>query len=157
MKAATTMGWTTTLKLPGVFGVNHRFNPHLTGFLAYKQTLHRPEEDIDPDYDVYDGAAGNRLCHRSDHGPYQWVFTMFIWTRRKGTVRSTIPVNISLTKQFQRGSISLSGRRGYAYTSATAENLGTYEYYEAALSADYNFTRRLTGDIRRCIRQSRLS
>ena len=133
-------------EVTGRLRANHRFNPHLTGFLVYEHTLHRPEEDIDPDYDVYDGAAGVDYAIGPTTDLTAGIHYVYL-DEDEGDSESTIPVNFSLTRRFQRGSISLAGEGGYAYTTATAENLGTYEYYEAGLSADYTFTRRLTGDI----------
>ena len=56
-------------------------------------------------------------------------------------------MNFDLTKRFQHGSLSLSGEGGYDRTTVSAENLGYYVYYGVALAGDYEFNRRLSGDI----------
>ena len=43
--------------LVGRIRLNHRFNPHLTGFAAYQHTQHQFDEDIN-DYKIYDGSIG---------------------------------------------------------------------------------------------------
>lgn len=133
-------------EITGRFRGNCRFNPHLTGFLAYEQTLHRPVEELDPDYDVYDGAAGIDYAIGPTMDLTVGVHYVYLDVE-DGDSESMTPVNVSLKKRFQHGSVSLSGEGGYGYTSVTAENLGVYEYYEASLAADYAFTRRLKGDI----------
>ncbi|BBO67317.1 hypothetical protein DSCA_12470 [Desulfosarcina alkanivorans] len=125
---------------------NHRFNPRLTGYLAYEQTLHRADEDSEVDYDVYDGAVGIDYAIGPTMDLSAGLHYVYLDVD-DGDSESVTPVNISLTKRFQRGSISFTGEGGYNYTSVTAENLGVYEYYEAGLSADYAFTQRLTGDV----------
>jgi hypothetical protein len=125
---------------------NHRFNPHLTGFLAYEHTLHRSDEDAEIDYNVYDGAVGVDYAIGPTMDLSVGLHYVYLDVD-EGDSESVTPVNISLTKRFQHGSISLTGDGGYNYTSVTAENLGVYEYYEAGLTADYAFTPRLTGDV----------
>ena len=125
---------------------NHRFNPHLTGFLAYEHTLHRSDEDAEIDYNVYDGAVGIDYAVGPTMDLSVGLHYVYLDVD-DGDSESVTPVNISLTKRFQHGSISLTGEGGYTYTSVTAENLGVYEYYEAGLTADYAFTPRLTGDV----------
>lgn len=125
---------------------NHRFNPHLTGFLAYEHTLHRPEEDIEPDYDVYDGAAGIDYAIGPTMDLSLGIHYVYLDVD-EGDSESFTPLSVSLTKRFRQGSISLTGEGGYAYTSVASENLGVYEYYDAGISADYAFTRRLSGDV----------
>ncbi|GAB6905482.1 hypothetical protein JCM12296A_13170 [Desulfosarcina cetonica] len=126
---------------------NHRFNSHFTGFIEYQYTLHEAKEETAVDYTIQDGAVGFDYAI----GPTMDLSVGFHYTYLNvdgGDNKSFTPVNVSLTKQFQRGSISLTGEGGYDYTTLTAENLGTYEYYDVGLSGDYAFTRRLSGDIR---------
>ncbi len=60
---------------------------------------------------------------------------------------SGTPINLDFTKTFQRGSVALNAGGGYNYTTVSAENLGYYVFYGGGLTADYQFTRRITGDV----------
>jgi len=55
----------------------------------------------------------------------------------------------------ERGSASLTGSGGYDGAYFGAENLGLSTFYEAGLEADYNLTRRITGDIFGSYRQDK--
>jgi len=68
---------------------------------------------------------------------------------------SGITANAIFEKTFRRGSVSLTGSTGYFGAYLGAEDLGLSIYYEAGLEADYNLTRRITGDIFGSYRQDK--
>lgn len=130
----------------GLFRLNHRVNPRLTGFMEYTHTWHQADHETQLDYQVYDGGIG-----------FSYAFdpTMDLTMSVHYIVRnienddneSSTPVNVNFVKRFQRGSLTLSGEGGYQYTTMTAESLGAYRYYTAEAIADYYFLPRLFGDI----------
>ncbi|BBO88601.1 outer membrane beta-barrel protein [Desulfosarcina ovata] len=126
--------------------LNHRFNPHFTGFLEYQYTRHRPDEGTEDDYKVHGSGIGFDYAVDPTMD-FSMSVHYLIRDQQDGENETETPVNLSLNKRFQRGSISLSGAGGYDYTAVTAENLGVYMYYEAAIAADYAFTSRLAGDL----------
>ncbi|WP_319409008.1 outer membrane beta-barrel protein [uncultured Desulfosarcina sp.] len=130
--------------LVGRLRLNHRFNPHFTGFVGYAHTFHDNDDDSD-DFQIYDGSIGfdYAISKSMDLG---MSVHYFVRDFEDSHDQSETPVNLSLSKRFQSGSISLDGEGGYNYTTTSAENLGYYTYYQGGLSADYAFTRRLTGD-----------
>lgn len=131
--------------LVGRLRLNHRFNPHFTGYVGYAQTFHDYDDDSD-DYQIYDGSIGFDYAISKT---MDWGMSVHYFVRDfdDSKDQSETPVNINLSKQFQRGSLSLDGEGGYNYTTTSAENLGYYIYYQGGLSADYTFTRRLSGDV----------
>ena len=131
--------------LVGRLRLNHRFNPHLTGFAAYQHTLHQFDDEIN-DYKIYDGSIGFEYAIDPS---MDFTLEVHYFVRDFDVTEdeSETPVNFNLTKRFQHGSLSLSGEGGYDRTTVSAENLGYYVYYGAALAADYEFNRRLSGDI----------
>ena len=129
----------------GQLRLNHRFNPHFTGFAGYAHTFHDYDDDGD-DFQVYDGFVGfdYAISKTLDFGMSAHYVALDF---EDGSDQSETPVNINLSKRFQHGSISLNGEGGYDYTTTSSENLGYYLFYQAGLTADYAFTRRLTGDV----------
>jgi hypothetical protein len=130
--------------LVGRLRLNHRFNPHFTGYVGYAHTFHDFDDDGD-DFQIYDGSIGfdYAISMSMDLGMSAHYFVRDF---EESQDQSETPVNINLSKRFQRGSINLDGEGGYDYTTTSAENLGYYIYYQGGLSADYAFTRRLSGD-----------
>lgn len=130
--------------LKGSLRLNHRFNPHFTGFAGYAHTHHAYDDNGD-DFQIYDGSIGfdYAIDKTMDLGMSVHYFTRDIKDRHD---QSSTPVNLNFAKRFKRGSIGIDGEGGYDYTTTSAENLGYYIYYQGGLRADYEFTRRLSGD-----------
>ena len=129
--------------LVGDLRLNHRFNPHFTGFVGYAHTFFDYDDDGD-DFQVYDASIGfdYAISKSMDLGI---SVHYFVRDFEDSQDQSETPVNINLSKRFQHGSISLDGEGGYNYTTTSAENLGYYIFYQGGLSGDYEFTRRLKG------------
>lgn len=139
--------------LYGSLRLLHRFTRHTTGFLGYAHTYHKYEYgDETPllvDYTIHDAFIGfdydtDETTHLSMSVHY---FVRDLEDVETSSDDASIPVNLDFIKTFQRGSIGLNVEGGYDYTTLTAENLGYYEYYGGGLTADYEFTRRITGDV----------
>jgi hypothetical protein len=133
--------------LIGRVRVNHRFTPHFTGYAQYQHTDHRFDDEItETDYMIYDGAVG--FDYAIDPS-MDLTLEVHYFVRDFDDVQdeSETPVNFEFTKRFQRGSLSINGQGGYDRTSVSAENLGYYIYYGTTVSADYEFSRRISGDV----------
>ena len=131
--------------IAGRIRLNYRFNPHFTGFTAYRHTLHQFDDDVN-DYKIYDGSIGFEYAINPSTD-FSVEVHYFVRDFDETQDESETPVNFNLTKRFQHGSLSLSGEGGYDRTTVSAENLGYYVYYGADLAADYEFNTRLSGDI----------
>ena len=129
----------------GGLQLNHRFNRHFTGYVGYAHTYFDYDDDGD-DFQIYDGAIGFDYAINKSMDLGMSVH-YFVRDFEDSQDQSETPVNINFSKRFRHGSISLDGEGGYNYTTTSAENLGYYIFYQAGLSADYDFTRRLTGDV----------
>jgi hypothetical protein len=129
----------------GRIRLNHRFNPHLTAFTAYRHTLHQFDDDIN-DYKIYDGSIGFEYAINPSTDLSLEVH-YFVRDFDVTEDEAETPVNFDLTKRFQQGSISIAGEGGYDRTTVSAENLGYYVYYGGVISADYEFNRRVSGDV----------
>ncbi len=131
----------------GLIRFSYRSNRSLTGYLQYEHTDHRYDEEIEEsDYRIYDGAVG--IEYAIDHSMDAIVEVHhFIRDMADGENESHTPVNLTFTKRFTQGSVTLDAEGGYDYTTAAAENLGYYIYYGGSLEADYNFTRHISGDL----------
>lgn len=131
--------------LAGRLRLNYRFNPHFTGFAAYRHNLHQFDDSLD-DYRIYDGSMGFEYAINPTTD-FNVEVHYFVRDFDESRDSSETPVNFDFTKRFQSGSISLGGEGGYNRTTVSAENLGYYIYYGADVSADYEFNRRMSGDI----------
>ena len=136
--------------LYGSLRLLHRFNRQTTGFLGYAHTTHNYEySDQDPllnDYTIHDAFTG------FDYNISPTTFLSlsvhyFVRDIEDGSDDDGTPINLDFTKTFQHGSVALNAGGGYNYTTVSAENLGYYVYYGGGLTADYEFNRRITGDI----------
>lgn len=133
------------LRLTGWARLNRRFNSQLTGFLQYRGVPHRFDDEA-RDFTVHDGSAGFDYAIDPTTDLSMSVHYL-LRDVNEGQNTSATPVSIDFSRRFQRGSISLSGAGGYDYTTVSAENLGSYLYYQAGLGGSYQFTRRISGDV----------
>lgn len=129
----------------GRLRLNYRFNPHFTGFVGYQHTLHQFDDDVN-DYRIYDGSIGFDYAINPTMD-FSLDVHYFVRDFDQTQDESETPVNVNFTKRFQRGSFALAGEGGYDRTTVSAENLGYYIYYGGRIEADYEFTRRISGDI----------
>lgn len=139
--------------LIGSLRLLHRFNRQTTGYLGYAYTYHKYDyADEVPeyvDYTVNDAFVGFDYTINTTTSLAMSVHYIVRDLENVATTSDdpATPVNLDFTKTFQHGSFALNVGGGYNYTVLTAEDLGFYEYYGGGLNGDYNFTRRITGDI----------
>ena len=136
--------------LYGSLRLLHRFNRHITGFFGYAHTYldyeYSDQDLLLNDYTIHDAFAGfeydiNDTTFLSVTAHY------FVRDIEDGSDDDGTPIDLDFTKTFQRGSVALNAGGGYNYTTVSAENLGYYVYYGGGLTADYQFTRLITGDL----------
>jgi len=134
-----------------------RFTRQFEGHLAYSH-VYVDFETTEEDYQIYNPSIGFDYSIAQDKRIAADV-GYFIQdnSKRVGDIddESGITADAVFEKTFQRSSISLLGSAGYEDAYFGAENLGLSIFYEAGLEADYNLTRRVTGDIFGSYRQDK--
>jgi Putative beta-barrel porin 2 len=134
-----------------------RFTRQFEGYLAYSHT-YVDFETTEEDYQIYNPYIGFNYEVAQDKtitvdvGYFYQDYDEEIEGRDD---KSGPTADIVFEKTFQRGSVSLTGSGGYDGAYFGAENLGLSTFYEAGIDADYNLTRRITGDVFGSYRQDK--
>jgi hypothetical protein len=126
-----------------------RFTRQFEGHLAYSH-VYVDFETTEEDYQIYHPSIGFDYSVARDKRIAIDVGYFFQDNdKRIGDVddNSGITADVVFEKTFQRGSISLLGAGGYEEAYFGAENLGLSIFGEAGIDANYNLTRRITGDV----------
>jgi len=126
-----------------------RFSRQLEGHLAYTH-IYVDFETTEEDYQIYNPYIGFNYEVAQDKTVTVDVGYFFQDYDEETDDRddsSGLTADVNFTKTFQRGLISLTGATGPTQAYFGAENLGLSIFYEAGLEAEYNLTRRVTGDI----------
>ncbi len=134
-----------------------RFTRQFEGHLAYSH-VYVDFETTEEDYQIYNPSIGFDYSIAQDKRIAIDVGYFFQDNdKRAGDIddESGITADAVFEKTFQRSSISLLGAGGYDEAFFGAENLGLSIFYEAGLEAEYNITRRVTGDIFGSYRQDK--
>lgn len=134
-----------------------RFSRQLEGYLAYTH-IYVDFEKTKEDYQIYNPSIGFDYSIAQDKRIALEVGYFFQDNdKRVGDIddESGMTADAVFEKTFQRGSVSLTGAGGYDEAFFGAENLGLSRFYEAGLEAEYNLTRRVTGDIFGSYRQDK--
>lgn len=134
-----------------------RFSRQLEGHLAYTH-IYVDFETTEEDYQIYNPYIGFDYSVAQDISIAADVgYFVQDNSKRAGNIddRSGVTADSNITKTFRRGSIGLLGSAGYNEAFFGAENLGLAIFYEAGLEAEYNLTRRVTGDIFGSYRQDK--
>jgi len=122
-----------------------RFTRHFDGFVQYRQTVRNYEGESEDDK-TYNPSIGISYAIEEDISLSIDV-GYFVNDYEQREDESGGTGNLSLIKRFSRGSVNLSGLGGYEYANFGAENLGFSQFYEAACSATYQVTRRISGNV----------
>jgi putative beta-barrel porin BBP2 len=134
-----------------------RFSRQLEGHLAYTH-IYVDFEATEEDYQIYNPYIGFNYEVAQDKtvtvdvGYFIQNYKEEIDDRDDS---SGLTADVNFTKTFQRGLISLTGATGPTQAYFGAENLGLSIFNEARLEAEYNLTRRVTGDIFGSYRQDK--
>ena len=134
-----------------------RFSRQLEGHLAYTH-IYFDFKETEEDYQIYNPYIGFNYEVAQDKRIAIDVGYFFQDNdKRIGDIddESGPTADVVFEKTFQRGSVSLTGSGGYDGAYFGAENLGMSTFYEGGIDADYNLTRRITGDIFGSYRQDK--
>jgi len=134
-----------------------RFSRQLEGHLAYTH-IYVDFEKTEEDYQIYNPYIGFNYEVAQDISIYADVgyFYQDYDERIEGRDDKSGPTaDVVFEKTFQRGSVNLTGAGGYDGAYFGAESLGLSIFNEARLEAEYNLTRRITGDIFGSYRQDK--
>jgi putative beta-barrel porin BBP2 len=133
------------------------FTRQFEGHLAYSH-IYVDFEKTKEDYQIYNPFIGFEYSIAQDKRISLNVgYFVQDNSKRAGNIddESGMTAEGVFEKTFQKGSISLSGSAGHDEAFFGAENLGFSIFYEAGLEADYNLTRRITGNIFGSYRQDK--
>lgn len=136
-----------------------QFSTQFEGHLGYSHIYFDSTATVtEEDYQIYNPYIGFDYSVAEDKTIA--VDVGYFWQDYKEDIDerdddSGISADVDFEKTFQRGSISFTGSAGYFGAYFGAEDLGLSTYYEAGLEADYNLTRRVTGDIFGSYRQDK--
>ena len=134
-----------------------RFARQFEGHLAYSH-IYVDFEETEEDYQIYNPSIGFDYSVAQDKRVAIDVgYFSQDNSKRTGDIddESGMTADGVFEKTFKKGSISLLGAAGYDEAYFGAENLGMSIFYEAGLEAEYNLTRRITGDISGSYRQDK--
>jgi hypothetical protein len=125
-----------------------RMTRHFSLFFQYDQIKRNYTSGIDNDYVVYAPSAGFTYDFSEDMylllglGIYKQVIE-----NEKDHDDPFINGEISKTWDFTRGSINLTGLSGLTQNDFGAQNIGFQQFAAIRGTANYSFTRQITGDI----------
>jgi opacity protein-like surface antigen len=125
-----------------------RLTRHFSLFVQYAQAYRDFDNDTESDYVVYAPSAGFYYDFTEDM--YLRLGLGYYWQDFKDENNQEDPFingEISKTWNFQRGSINLIGLSGITQNDFGAQDIGFEQFAAIRGSAQYNFTRRIAGDI----------
>ncbi len=133
----------------GSITVTKTFTRRFEAFFQYAHTIMDFEEDSQEDYVIYDPSVGIKYIVARDV-----TLSFSIWyvtrdTKGKGNESDmTINGDLGRTWNFSRyGSLNFKASSGYDESYFGADRLGFGIFYDASVTAEYSFTRYITGDI----------
>ena len=136
-----------------------QFSRQFEGHLGYSHIYFDSEETVtEEDYQIYNPFIGFDYSVAEDKTIAVDVGYFYQDYKEETDARdddSGITADAVFEKTFRRGSVSLTGSAGYFGAYLGAEDLGLSIYYEAGMEADYNLTRRVTGDVFGSYRQDK--
>jgi len=136
-----------------------QFSRQLEGHLGYSHIYFDSEETVtEEDYQIYNPYIGFDYSVAEDKTITVDVGCFYQDYKEETDERDDnlgITADAIFEKTFRRGSVSLTGSTGYFGAYFGAEDLGLGIYYETRLDANYNLTRRVTGDVFGSYRQGK--
>ncbi|MFZ7124529.1 MAG: outer membrane beta-barrel protein [Desulfobacterales bacterium] len=136
----------------GTARLRRRFTRHFNGFIEYRHTYLDFAEEVgnESDYTVYAPSVGiqyqweENANIRFGVGYYQQEFDDSNEDDENGVF---LNADIFKTWPYRRGYVTLVGGSGYDVDDEGVDDNGFRLYYSAGLSAGYDFTRRLSGNV----------
>ncbi len=116
----------------------YSFTPHTTGMLRYRVTT-RNYDGTEEDYKVHDGSAGFDHAFSPSYSISAEV-GYFIQKNAFSSDETGFTYDASMTRRFERGSISIGGIGGWDETTLQANSTGFTRYWSAKVSTDYQIT-----------------
>ena len=131
----------------GSVSLAYQINKRMSAYVTYQLTSYLSElDDNRDDADrVHDISAGFDYSIATDMN-FNAQVGYFVRKLPDQDDESDTYANLSFTKSYKQGSISVSGGSGYDYTYFRAENLGFNYFYFANLRGNYSFSQRLSGN-----------
>lgn len=120
----------------------HRFSRHSTGFIGYTYTT-RDFEGSSEDYDIHDGNIG--IDHAfSENLSASASVGYFVQKNDRSGDDSGPTYNVSLTKQFERGSVTFEGRGGWNESYQDVDRTGFTRYNSVGANMQYQLMESLS-------------
>ena len=129
-----------------------RVTPNLNVFAEHGQTYVRYDQASGPenglrayrDYEVFDANLG--IDYQLTPSTFMAIKGGYFYQeQRRGDSTSGFQVDGDMARQFQRGSLRISGGTGHDLAAFGSENLGFTKYYRGMVMGRYDFTRRCSG------------
>jgi len=137
----------------GRLNLVHKFTRQFKGFVGYGHELINYQGATE-DYRTYNPFMGFNYAISEDTS-ISADAGYFIHDNKFSDDGSGLTANMSLGKTFKRGSLNLQGSSGYDEANFGAENLGYSKFHEAGVSASYELTRHVSGNIFGSFRESK--
>ncbi len=129
----------------GNIQIINKLTKHFEVFRQYAHTV-RDFEGNAEDYNISDFSIGTNYAVAEDF-TLTLAAGFFIQNREESDNESGLHANGNLTKTYRRGSFNITGSGGYEESFFGSENLGFSKFYEAGISAIYELTRHISGNI----------
>ena len=129
-----------------------RLTPNLNVFVEHGQTYVRYDQNNGGengrrdyrDYEVFDANLG--FDYQLTPSTFMAIRGGYFYQQESSRdSTSGFQVDGDMARQFQRGSLRISGGTGYDLAAFGAENLGFTKYYRGMVMGRYDFTRRCSG------------
>jgi len=121
----------------------YRFTPHTSGSIGYDFT-NRAFDGITEDYQVHEGSIGVEHDFSPDFS-VALAGGYFIQKNERSDDETGATYSASLTKRFERGSITLLGAGGWDEAYLEAERTGFTRYWRIATTFEYQILESLRG------------
>ena len=133
-------------RLLGEVGIRRAFSKALIGFIRYSHSVVQ-YEGVTEDDKVYNPSAGIEYDITEDTN-FLLDIGYFVNDFELRDDQSGFTLDSRLTKRFKRGSVAFSALGGYDFSFGSAEaDLGLQQFAEVGVSGNYQFTRRVSGNL----------
>ena len=123
------------------------FTRYFDMFVQYDHTYMDYIQGTANNYHIYNPSAGFNYSVAEDINLNLNAGYYILDTENVSNDATGVSAEGEIEKIFERGSIHITGSSGYDESFFGAENLGTEKYYQGGCTAEYAFTREISGDI----------